>query len=305
MVVHNGENGGDKIPVKNGQLHYFEYSENHDQSTTPIHIITKIQFPVPFWVTREYVLLPVIKRDSNIDQHTTWTSGFGYSLLTNEYKVVGIYMYKTNYVEVYIYTLGSGRGWRNLGKFNSQFSTLTGRQGIFVRGSIYWMGTNLEIILTFDLVEEKFGEHLSPPPLTAENVWCIKTIGILDGFLFFANGLFTEGDYSNEIWILKKKNDNDDMQERGERRSLGWSKEFRFDERGKLLAFTRSGGVLTHIDNYLVIYDPIASSSKILVDYTELFCQAVPHKNTLVSFQELGEEDARIMESADSEDGEP
>lgn len=118
-------------------------------------------------ITRECVLLPELKRDScDHDGYHYKETNFGYVSSTNEYKVLGMYMSKTN-VQVHIYTLGSGTGWRNLGKSNIDFSAYCEEDGVFAN--------ELEMIVAFNLAEEKFCEHLSPPPPLPTGVVGAKT----------------------------------------------------------------------------------------------------------------------------------
>lgn len=148
-------------------------------------------------VTRESVMLPKIN---------TYSIGFGYVSETNQYKVVGIAVLKTH-VEVCIYTLGSGNGWRKLANFNFE-SNYEWAQGVFADEALYWLDDKLEMIIPFDLAEEQFCEHISPPPLPPDSDWCDARIGVLDGFLSFAIYLWVEGDRINDIWLLKNKNLN-------------------------------------------------------------------------------------------------
>lgn len=89
-------------------------------------------------------------------------TGFGYDSSTNDYKVVGVCQWRElDFVEVLIYTLGSGNGWRNLGKFNVGPNQSWGHS-IFFNEALYWLDVGLQMIFVFDLVEEKFREHLAP-----------------------------------------------------------------------------------------------------------------------------------------------
>ncbi|XP_026420586.1 F-box/kelch-repeat protein At3g23880-like [Papaver somniferum] len=254
----------------------------------------------PFWIcnpiTREYVTLPKIKRDCfHTDEYGCWMFGFGYVSSTSEYKVVVIYVSKTEtHVEVRIYTIGSGNGWKKLGKFNYGWSPYNSL-GIYVSGALYWVDRKVEMIIIFNLAEEKFAEHLLPPPLVQDRRY--RTIGwVLNGFLSFV--VFVAADrYSRfyDIWLLKNKNENHDMKEGEEHQSFVWSKKFRIDD-SQLLAVTKGDGVFTYSSNYLSIYDRKTSTSKKLVKFTNAI-EVYPHQNTLVSLKQLGEEDTKIMES--------
>ncbi|XP_026420752.1 F-box protein DOR-like [Papaver somniferum] len=322
-----------EIENNSSKFYYFEYNENHDQSTTqPIERIRRINLNPPFKpfqnvfscnglicldrhpflgaqphcicnpITKEYIVLPEIKTGyCDPSWSIEFTSGFGYVSSTNEYKVVGIYRSEPRPMEVYVYTLGSGNGWRNV---DSQFScTIHWDQGAFVNGAIYWMCNELEIILAFDLAEEKFSGHILPPLLPPDSIWQNNRIGVLNGFLFFASYLVVEGAQCFDIWLLKKKDDKHGVKERDQHQSFVWSKEFRVAD-VELFGVTKSNGVVTYTNNYLNIYDTKASTSKRIVDFKERFLAVIPHKNTLVSLTELGEKDAKIMESVKIEETE-
>ncbi|XP_026411110.1 uncharacterized protein LOC113306382 [Papaver somniferum] len=255
---------------------YFEYNDKHE-STTPIDRIGKIMLDPLFMesafvgscnglvclsqytgylevktyicnpITKEYVMLN-IKTDRIC---CIWTSGFGYISSANEYKVVRVYFLQNMSYEAYIYALGSGNGWRSLGTLSFKFDHL--EQGTFANEALYWPHYELNIIITLDLVEEKFCEHLSFLPSPGN----YDRIGVLIGFLLLTADVGVEEAISHDIWLLKKKNNNHDLKAREEHHSLVWSKEFRVDD-GELVVVTKSGGVLTYIDNYLNIYDPKA-----------------------------------------------
>ncbi|XP_026427522.1 F-box protein At3g57590-like [Papaver somniferum] len=304
------------------KFHYFECTENYDESTTPVKRIKMLNLTSPFKescslvgssnglicleaesvcicnpITREYVMLPQLKKTK---YSYVSVAGFGYVSSTREYKVVGIrHEFKTESAELYVYTLGSGKGWR---KLTSQLSVLSDWDGagIFADGALYRLDSELQFILTFDLAEEKFCEHLSLPPLPQDSDECDHGIGVLNGFLYF--GVRDEMDGLYNVWLLKKKIDNHDMEGRDERQSLGWSKEFKVDGIN-LLAITKSKCVLNHASNrYLNIYDAETSTSKRLVKFKNGISEVYPHKNTLVSLKELGEEDTKTMESVGIEE---
>ncbi|XP_026423356.1 uncharacterized protein LOC113319310 [Papaver somniferum] len=185
----------------------------------------------------------------------------------------GIFVLNIN-IEVYIYTLGSVNGWRNLGKF----SVGCGRewdQCVFANEALYWLDTSLGMIINFDLAEEKFREHLSPPPSPQDCYWCDTKIGVLNGVLSFAISLDVEGDKFNDIWLLKGEE---------EHQSLVWSKEIKVGY------------------YYLNFYDVKTSISKKLVKFERWIYRVSPHQNTLVSLKELGEEDTNVMESVEIEE---
>ncbi|XP_026398391.1 F-box/kelch-repeat protein At3g06240-like [Papaver somniferum] len=248
-------------------------------------------------VTREYVMLPSIKRDFG-DQHFYHSSGFGYLPLTNEYKVVELYILsESKFIEVVVYTLGSGNGRRNVGRL--EFMCLCYADPVYVNGAVHWLDYVKGGVLVFVLTEEKFRQHLSPPPMPYGGMPYSfnKTIGELGRVLYYGINLVR---VHFDIWLLKEKNDNLDMEDQVEHEPLGWRKEFSLPGR-KPLTFTKSGGVLFSDDKSLAVYDATSSTSKKLLELT-LYLGIFPHKNTLVSLKELGEEEIQIMKSDEIEE---
>lgn len=252
-------------------------------------------------------MLPKIKIDYDDDrQYINWSSGFGYLPLTNEYKVVELYPLKEklNVTEVAVYTLGSGNGWRIVARLDSVI--LEKVAGVFTSGALYWKEAfNLHLLteegklFVFDLTDEKFRKHVLLPPSPEEaNVWYSYFVGDLSGVLYYASRERSAitGCICFNIWLLKK-NVILDMKEQVEDDPLTWSKEFSSLER-KPLTITKNGGVLSYDDKSLGIYDPKASTSKKVVDFTA-FKAIYTHQNTLVSLKELGEKDIEIMELAE------
>ncbi|XP_026398324.1 putative F-box protein At1g19160 [Papaver somniferum] len=249
-------------------------------------------------ITREYVMLPEINRDCG-DYYDFWASSFGYVSSTNEYKVVVIYVSeRKTHVEVRIYTIGSGTGWRNIGKFNFGSNLHNSKKVLFANGALYWMDDGSGKVVTFDLAEEKFFENLSPPPLPQDGECCHNRIWVLNGSLFYA--VVDEEDGFFDLQLLEKKNNNHDMKVSDQHQSLGWSKWFRVDDR-EVLAFTKRDAVLTYRYWYINIYHTKTSTSKGLAQFKNMVHQVSPHKNTLVSLKEQGEKDTRIMESDEIE----
>ncbi|XP_026431008.1 F-box/kelch-repeat protein At3g06240-like [Papaver somniferum] len=306
------------------KLYYFEYVENHNK---PIDNFKNIILTPPIQnykynyvgsfngliclravgenifmynpMTKEYVFLP--QPTINFYRIKQRWFGFGYLPSTGEYKVV--LMYKVpKFVEVIVYTLGSGNGWRNIGQFKLEFNYVYEGHGVFVNGALHWMhnarARARRMILVFDLADEKFCEHLSPPLVPIACNYLV--VGVLGGFLFCADRHFCSVSrqyVSSDIWVYKKNNDNYSMKELDEHRSLGWSKVFT-NVYSIPLAFTKSGDVLTYSLSFLSIYDAKSSTlKKILVPFKEQFCQISPHRNTFGSLKELGEGNAKTVES--------
>ncbi|XP_026400505.1 F-box/kelch-repeat protein At3g06240-like [Papaver somniferum] len=172
-------------------------------------------------ITKEYVLLPEIRINCDISEYIVSMSGFGYVSSTSEYKVVGMFMLKkTHLLEVHIYTIGSGFGWRNIGNFDCHINNCSWqhRQGIFANGALCWLKLKNDIseIIAFDLSQEIFCENLLTPPSPPESYSLGNKIGVWDGFLFFAICSVIEGVLSYDVWLLKNKNGKHGMKDQGE-----------------------------------------------------------------------------------------
>ncbi|XP_026419833.1 putative F-box protein At3g16820 [Papaver somniferum] len=221
-------------------------------------------------------------------------SGFGYVASTNVYKVVRMmFEDETEFMEAHIYTLGSRNGWRNIGKFDLGADGCY-QEGIFVNGVLYWLDYDSEMMVTFDLAEEEFCEHLalpSPPEYDYHDYY----LGVLDGCLSFAIKVISDGATCWDVWLLRNKDDNQGVKQQEVHHSLGWVKVFTTVDGYGLFAVTKSYAALTYYSNHINIHHLDASTSKMIVDFRERFSSVIPHKNTFVSLKELGEEDTKIM----------
>ncbi|XP_026420584.1 putative F-box protein At1g19160 [Papaver somniferum] len=299
-------------------LWYLDYNDKLESK--PVQRITRFNFTPPprhFWVvgsvhgliclgrgpsflicnpiTREYVLLPEIKRDQDegIDIDFSCMSGFCYVSSTNEYKVIRIDA-DMNPSIVHIYTLGSGNGWRKLGNnFSSEWCHFHWNDA-----ALYWLDDELKMIGTFDFVEEKFGEFISPPPLPPDSEWFCCHLGVLDGSLYFIGNVDLIEDDIHDSWLFKPKNNDNAMKKGDGHRALGWSQEFKV-EKTRLLEVAKSCGAFNLYWYHLSSYNIKASTSKMLVDFKQRNCKLIPHKNTLVSLKEFGELDTKTMETVE------
>ncbi|XP_026420260.1 F-box/LRR-repeat protein At2g43260-like [Papaver somniferum] len=253
-------------------------------------------------ITREYVILPRFKESS-------WWTGFGHIPSSNGYKVVRIYNSKKRNLNeeigigvFQVYTLGSVSGWRNVGTTNIRMKRFSHSAAMFANGALFWKHNNGTTctILAFHLADEKLSQLPPPPPYltqTDDSYISIK-LGVLGDFLS-ATHYYDSGDC--DIWLLKKNEDNDDF---------NWIKVFSLDnEISRPFEFTKSGRLLCYGKSKIYYsYDPKASSAKIDISSGKSICEAIPHKNTLISLKVLGEMDTKTMEFCEmissSEEGE-
>ncbi|XP_026459635.1 F-box/kelch-repeat protein At3g23880-like [Papaver somniferum] len=229
-------------------------------------------------ITREFILFPKVEGKQ-------FLTGFGYIPSTNEYKVVSICSSKRdpNFGIIQTYTIGSGIGWRNVGKMDYDLISTRQNNAVFLNGSIYWViqGT----IFSLDLADEEV--RIIPSPPQAGNPPSTVRMRVLGDFLC---ACYTN-DHGWDLWFFKKNINNHDVI---------WNKEFsdhHIDVRP--ITFTKSGGLLCYDyrDNRVFRYAPKASSPRMLVNFGENFQFGEPHRNTLVSLKALGEDKTKLMAS--------
>ncbi|XP_026409012.1 F-box protein At3g07870-like [Papaver somniferum] len=156
-------------------------------------------------ITGEYVYLPTFNFFKPVEGY--FSCGFGYHHSTNEYKVVRIFREFfishncCSYVQVY--TLGSGRGWRDIGRVDLRLSP---EAGVCANGTLHWFEKHDKQIVDFDLAEEKF-ELISLPTLfpTVSYYSCPDTfLKLLGGYMCVVH-TDDAGKEDRFIHILEKK----------------------------------------------------------------------------------------------------
>ncbi|XP_026408991.1 F-box/kelch-repeat protein At3g06240-like [Papaver somniferum] len=110
-------------------------------------------------ITGESITLPELDRSWYYELHPWMLSGFGCVASTNEYKVVRLYNFckEPEFTHIEVYTLGSGKGWRHVGKINKKWGSFTAQEAVFADGFLYWNFIKGRII-AFDLANEIFVE---------------------------------------------------------------------------------------------------------------------------------------------------
>ncbi|XP_026398561.1 F-box protein At3g07870-like [Papaver somniferum] len=212
--------------------------------------------------------------------------GFGYSTSTKEYKVVSVCKSgrDPNFGILYVYTLGSGTGWRYVMKMD--YDVLFHKQiGAFANGAVHWLGKEGTIV-AFDLDDEEF-RKLPPPPClprdgTRPSFGTLLVIGdVLCTYYKFKRGI--------EIWFLKENINNTG--------DVIWSQECSHVNVIPI-TFTNSGCLLCYdcCAKNVYHYVPTVSSFDLLGNFGGNFQFGIPHTNTLVSLKALGEEDTKQMD---------
>ncbi|XP_026396431.1 F-box/kelch-repeat protein At3g23880-like [Papaver somniferum] len=239
-------------------------------------------------ITRECVFLPEFERTD--DHGVRLLTGFGYVSKTNEYKVVRMYklLKEPNFVHAEVYTLGSGKGWRNLGKkFDKDLDSFVSICGVLVN-ELEWLCWQLKNgkVVAFLLSCEMMIEV----PTSISTSWEYK-LGVLGGSL---SGTYYDRDSNTyDVLLLKKEKENGPFR---------WTEEFSLSgtHAHEWLGLTCRRALLCWSETKVLIQDLNSVYPKLLVDFkVKCIHQAIPHMNTLVSLKALGEENTNIMETAD------
>ncbi|OUZ99216.1 F-box domain [Macleaya cordata] len=280
------------------------FSVSHNSSTSTNTFVGNDPIYICNPITGEEVNLPTfINNNNNGGFH--WigmASGFGYLPSTNEYKVLRISNRdersgKVGQVEVY--TLGSGKGWRNKGEI-SYFSLpdLDPSPGVFVDGAVHWLDYRKLRIVGFDLADEEFFEVPSPPcfqPIEARLFLYLEVLGGCLSVVRIKRGVCVD------VWSLKKKkkmNSSYETKAKDYECYWNWSREFSIAWVGKFrdnydpFAITKSGEVLLwYNQTILYLYNTKTATLKELKNGglgLKVF-RVIPHMNSFVSLKALGE----------------
>ncbi|XP_026440354.1 F-box protein At3g07870-like [Papaver somniferum] len=312
-------------PEKGNQYYYGEYRNQHNYKLRKInqpvvvsksvvgscnglicfseneHIIVQEPSYICNPITSEYVNIPRlnVKRNRECD---AMVCGFGYHTSTKKYKIIKIcHIQNQPLGKVTVYTLGSGSGWRYIGKtayslrptrgsFHAIFSYRS-PFGALANGALHWL-TNENKILSFDLANENL--NLLPFPLIDRTIgrWDYFQLEVLGGCLCFVHK--KPGEPLLDIWFLRKQGESGtlesfDLNEQDDYDSLIWIKKFSIPTgcQAAPCALTNSGEVLLLCRSSLFCYNPETANLERLID--EGISHVFPHMNRFVSLKALGE----------------
>ncbi|KAI9090118.1 hypothetical protein K1719_028814 [Acacia pycnantha] len=218
---------------------------------------------------RRYVVLPkprVILSDYREERHHRVFFGFGFDSRNDDFKVVRLLSSKRQDTpEVEVYSL-STNCWRSINTRVPPFLVATNvwkTSHMFVNGVIHWVvnsrinGGIRNFILTFDLVEETFGE-LMLPKLLEESPFMVSILTGSDSLAVVLRKDSAEFDGTVfSIWLMK---------EYGVVES--WAETYHFDSSrfggiSRVLALSSSGEVvLQSWSDAIVLLDPKRESTK-------------------------------------------
>ncbi|KAI9077740.1 hypothetical protein K1719_040226 [Acacia pycnantha] len=221
---------------------------------------------------RKYMVLPepILTYSTLNRQHERYQIffGFGFDSKNKDYKVIRfVTLYsKESVPQVEVFSLAS-RTWRSIPFSASPFLLLKHFWDIpqvFLNGVLHWVVCRrcddhiLNFILSFDVVEETFGEFTLPQDLREST----SELSILQGgdSLCVLHGYHVEDDYFFSIWVMKEYG------------VVGsWKEVFRWDSHlyggiENVLALCANGKVVLLLySGHTVLLDPVTDSVKPLI----------------------------------------
>ncbi|XP_026381326.1 F-box protein At3g07870-like [Papaver somniferum] len=263
-------------------------------------------------LTGEYFNLPMITK---VHEKSRVVCGFGYDPSGRNYKIARIeYPYSglKDKAWVKIYTLG-GSGWRDIGEINYN---LLGKEGILWNGSFHWLDNTFHWfdknkqywkIVAFDLADENF-RYLPTTPCNKKHTPETQ-LKLLGGYLSIVSMDRDNGRL--DIWMLKNKQNNNDIVVEAGYRSWKWSLDFSISifpspndydsDSYEAYAITKSNQVLLwyklhtqgryNLPVFLCRYDPKNDTLNKVMHLGTCgvsHFQGIPHVNSLVSLKSLG-----------------
>ncbi|KAL3726858.1 hypothetical protein ACJRO7_031715 [Eucalyptus globulus] len=235
--------------------------------------------------TRECIELP---GPNFVDRvRLSGVSGFGYDSQSDDYKLVADASSSSDENwKLAIFSLKSG-SWRSIElPFQEEFNELTG-QGVYWKGALHWhvyvlcMYDKREgVIMSFDLLEEKFHEVLPVPVPEVDEDICLLGLGIHGANLFIYN---CTHDRRIEGWITDEYG-----------RGASWTKLFSVDCSAIInldrdfeqtpLAYTSSGKIVIWMDTKrMIMFNPKDNTCKDYLLGTDLVREYAIYLETLVS----------------------
>ena len=252
-------------------------SQKKHSSEKPLMIIGNF-IPVVLWnpSTRKYNLLPYLATPNLNDRY--WFCerygllisiyGFGYDHLSDNYKVVAVFIYKSHYrdaiceTQVKVHTLGTD-SWRLIQDFPSLITRTTyPRSGKFVSGKINWLvhsGGDWSIV-SLDLGTESY-QQILPPDYGDERL--DFTLGISRDCLCIVAR--KELQNVSDIWLMKEYGKGESWTKLVSVSYMAYSNYYPYINQP--LHISEDNQVLLDYANVikweLVVYDPINSTFKI------------------------------------------
>ncbi|XP_057426497.1 F-box/kelch-repeat protein At3g23880-like [Lotus japonicus] len=119
--------------------------------------------PSTRWASRRLPYAPLV-----YERHLNLHLGFGYDQVNNKYKVLIITCGLPNLSETRVHTFGTN-SWTTVQNPSCAFrwSEMSGK---FVSGALNWLAKKGDVIISFDLEKETYGEVLLPPQMNGDSL---------------------------------------------------------------------------------------------------------------------------------------
>ncbi|XP_026430947.1 F-box/kelch-repeat protein At3g06240-like [Papaver somniferum] len=225
--------------------------------------------------------------EGEVNMHSNTASGFGYVRSTNEYKVVRIHYLEYKEGNVEVYALGSGCGWRGIGKISYRLNTMRKGTGMYANDAIYWTAYNK--VVAFDLAKEEF-RLLSVTPCMQN-----RQRGDMCGLAALGRHLCLHMDKLRlEIWFFSDLEETWRMEYIDYEAVVMGSRKRNFQP----ILFTKNGEIIfLYAESMLYCYDMRSTSLRMISNEasTDYFrhIEVIAHVNTLASLEALGENSKR------------
>ncbi|KAL6204756.1 hypothetical protein ACLB2K_022023 [Fragaria x ananassa] len=234
--------------------------------------------------TRNSRKLPrTIPKLCNPDRMSFKFCGFGYDSATDDYKVIvgDINHIVFEETTVYVFALKTS-SWKKLPIINNPLD-ITGR-GFFLNGALHWLTRNpghcpRTVLLSFDLVEEKFHDKIPLPDCEIQQMSVVKNCLCVFNHAFSWRNVTT-------IWLMKEYGVKQSWTPVIRCSTENFPGDFRHVsvqplcilEDGQVLVVTNYG------ERFLVLYDPKENTFKTVTKtHTQLSAGAFVYTETLVS----------------------
>ncbi|XP_026452892.1 F-box protein At3g07870-like isoform X2 [Papaver somniferum] len=226
-------------------------------------------------MTGEYVYLP--EMDFGEISRPEVFGGFGYCQSTNEYKVVQVAYQYNRFNEsgsFQVYALGDGSGWRNKGEIRYTKQ----ERMVYANDALYWTERigDYWYINVFDLAGEMFSTIPMPPCNDVNRGY--KRLVSLNGCLCLCH-----------VTVEKCVKDEDDpFMRKEDKRLVMWMLKKEQHKKSENVGYFP---VDENDDSNLWVW--IKEFSMAYKDWR--YAQAIPHMNSFVSLEDLGEKSARYI----------
>ncbi|XP_065872091.1 F-box/kelch-repeat protein At3g06240-like [Euphorbia lathyris] len=150
-------------------------------------------------VTGEFINLPEVRTVKDLDIPVE--CGFGFSPVTNQYKVIRMFTHWTEHGKVMVaevHVLGT-ETWKDLPFFPKSTRKLF---PTYFNGCVYWISSGPCSIISFDIEKEFFKSSTAPPLEEKYDIVSIVSMGVLSGKLCITGALDCD---HMDVWTMEDR----------------------------------------------------------------------------------------------------